>query len=88
MKPVIRAGRCAVPVGARRRDTLQIGFAMSTYGVTSQFSTNIRIIEENVEFCKKTLYNLKHNKNTTILTLEKVCRILECRIEEIVEFTE
>ena len=36
----------------------------------------------------KTLYNLKHNKNTTILTLEKVCRILECRIEEIVEFTE
>lgn len=36
----------------------------------------------------KTLYNLKHNKNTTILTLEKVCRILECRIEEIVEFIE
>ena len=36
----------------------------------------------------KTLYNLKHNKNTTILTIEKICRILECRIEEIVEFIE
>ena len=58
MKPVIRAGRCAVPVGARRRDTLQIGFAMSTYGVTSQFSTNIRIIEENVEFSLEDDYKI------------------------------
>ena len=34
----------------------------------------------------KTLYNLKHNKNTTLLTIEKICRILECRIDEVVEF--
>lgn len=34
----------------------------------------------------KTLYNLKHNKNTTLLTIEKLCNILECTIEEIVEF--
>ena len=37
---------------------------------------------------RKTLYNLKHNKNTTILTLEKICRILNCHIEEVVEFIE
>lgn len=34
----------------------------------------------------KTLYNLKHNKNTTLLTIEKLCTILDCRIEEIVTF--
>lgn len=34
----------------------------------------------------KTLYNLKHNKNTTLLTIEKICNILDCRIDEVVEF--
>lgn len=34
----------------------------------------------------KTLYNLKHNKNTTLLTIEKICSLLECRIDEVVEF--
>jgi len=34
----------------------------------------------------KTLYNLKHNKNTTLLTIEKLCDILECTISEVVEF--
>lgn len=34
----------------------------------------------------KTLYNLKHDKNTTLLTIEKICNILNCRIEEVVEF--
>lgn len=34
----------------------------------------------------KTLYNLKHNKNTTLLTIEKLCIILNCKIENIVEF--
>lgn len=34
----------------------------------------------------KTLYNLKHNKNTTLLTIEKLCRILDCKIDEIVKF--
>lgn len=33
----------------------------------------------------KTLYNLKHNKNTTLLTVEKICRLLECHIDEVVE---
>lgn len=34
----------------------------------------------------KTLHNLKHNQNTTLLTIEKLCNILECTIEEVVEF--
>jgi len=34
----------------------------------------------------KTLYNLKHNKNTTLLTIEKLCNILNCSISDVVEF--
>lgn len=34
----------------------------------------------------KTLDGLKHNRNITLLTLEKLCVILECTPEKIVEF--
>ncbi len=34
----------------------------------------------------KTIYNLKHNKNITTITLEKLCDILECTPNEILEF--
>lgn len=34
----------------------------------------------------KTLDGLKHNRNITLLTLEKLCIILECTPEKIVEF--
>ncbi|HFR3748730.1 TPA: helix-turn-helix domain-containing protein [Streptococcus suis] len=36
----------------------------------------------------KTLDGLKKNKNITLLTLEKLCRILECTPNDIVEFIE
>lgn len=36
----------------------------------------------------RTLNNLKHHKNITLLTLEKLCRILECTPNEIVNFME
>lgn len=34
----------------------------------------------------RTLNNLKHNKNITMFTAEKICKILDCNIEDIVEF--
>ena len=34
----------------------------------------------------KTLDSLKKNKNTTLLTLEKLCLLLECTPNEVVEF--
>ncbi|MDB6183661.1 helix-turn-helix domain-containing protein [Streptococcus vestibularis] len=34
----------------------------------------------------KTLDSLKKNKNITLLTLEKLCRILDCSPNEIVKF--
>lgn len=35
----------------------------------------------------KTLDTLKKNKNITLLTLEKLCEILDCTPSEIVKFT-
>jgi DNA-binding Xre family transcriptional regulator len=36
----------------------------------------------------KTLDSLKKGKNITLLTLEKLCKILECTPNEVVEFIE
>lgn len=36
----------------------------------------------------KTLDALKKNKNITLLTVEKLCRILDCTPNELVNFTE
>ena len=36
----------------------------------------------------KTLDAIKKNKNITLLTLEKLCKILECQPNDIVKFTD
>lgn len=45
--------------------------------------TTYKLIKCGIE--KKTIYNLHHGKNVTVLTLEKLCTILECPIEGVVE---
>ena len=35
----------------------------------------------------KTLDSLKKNKNITLLTVERLCNILDCQPNDIVEFT-
>lgn len=34
----------------------------------------------------KTVYNLKHNKSVTMFTLGKLCRVLGCTPNDVVEF--
>ena len=34
----------------------------------------------------RTVHNLKHNKGITVFTLEKLCEILECTPNDIIEF--
>lgn len=34
----------------------------------------------------RTIHNLKHNKSITLYTLEKLCNILDCQAESIVQF--
>lgn len=36
----------------------------------------------------KTLDSLKKNRNITLLTLEKLCRILDCTPNDVIRFTE
>ncbi len=34
---------------------------------------------------KKTIHRIKHNENITLLTVEKICTILECEIQDVVK---
>lgn len=38
------------------------------------------------EIDSKTIYNLKKNENITLLTLEKLCRAMNCTPNDIVRF--
>lgn len=39
-------------------------------------------------FSHGTYDSLKHNRNVTLNTIEQLCRILECKVEDIVEYKE
>lgn len=47
-------------------------------------STYMLIHKYNV--ASKTVYNLKHNKSITMYTLCRLCEILECTPNDVVEF--
>lgn len=49
-------------------------------------TTYALIVKHHVQ--SKTVYNLKHNKDITTATLEKLCRILDCTPNDVIEFTE
>jgi DNA-binding Xre family transcriptional regulator len=36
---------------------------------------------------KRTMDQLRHNRNITALTIEKICRILECTPNDVLTFT-
>lgn len=37
-------------------------------------------------FSTQTINNLRHNRGITVFTLEKLCRILECTPDKVIEF--
>ena len=45
-----------------------------------------RLLKSGID--NKTLYALKRNKNITLLTLERLCRILDCTPNDVVRFSE
>ena len=47
--------------------------------------TTYRLIEE-YKFSRGTLDSLKHNRNVTTATLNDLCRMLDCRLDEIAEY--
>lgn len=48
--------------------------------------TQYQLLQNGID--NRTLDSLKKNKNITILTLEKICRILDCTPNEAVRFTD
>ncbi|MCI5951167.1 MAG: helix-turn-helix transcriptional regulator [Anaerostipes sp.] len=46
--------------------------------------TQYQLIKQGID--NKTLDSLKKNKNITLVTLEKLCRILDCEPSDIVKF--
>jgi DNA-binding Xre family transcriptional regulator len=48
--------------------------------------TQYKLIKSGID--NKTLASIKKNNNITLLTLEKLCRILDCTPNDIVTFTE
>lgn len=49
---------------------------ITTYALINKYNINPR-----------TINNLKHNKSITMYTLEELCNILDCKPNDIVEFT-
>ena len=48
--------------------------------------TQYKLLQSGID--NKTLDSLKKNKNITLLTLEKLCRILECMPNVFIRFTD
>lgn len=48
--------------------------------------TQYRLLKSGID--NKTLDTLKKNKNITLLTLEKLCHILDCSPNDVVMFTD
>lgn len=48
---------------------------VTTYALINKYNINPR-----------TINNLKHNKSITMYTLERLCQILQCTPNEIIEF--
>lgn len=53
-------------------------------GITGFYEGSIVFEKHNV--VSKTIYNLKHNKHITTSTLERLCNILDCTPNDIIEF--
>lgn len=45
-------------------------------------------LTENYKVSRGTLDNLKHNRNVTLITVERMCKILNCKVEEVVVYKE
>ncbi len=49
--------------------------------------TQYRLIKEHGIDCSL-LHRLRHDRYITLYTIEKLCRILDCRVEEVVELAD
>lgn len=46
--------------------------------------TTYKLIQQGID--KRTIFNLKHGESITMLTAEKLCKLIGCEIQDIVTF--
>jgi DNA-binding Xre family transcriptional regulator len=71
-----------------QRSTVEQIFNLYICSVTSEGVKDKTLATYKQHFSPNTINNLKHNKSITIYTLEKLCTILECTPNDVIEFTE
>ena len=47
--------------------------------------TQYKLIEQGID--RRVLDALRHNRNVTLMTVEKLCKVLDCEPNDIVRFT-
>lgn len=48
--------------------------------------TTYKLLQAGID--KRTIFNLKHGESITMHTAERLCRIIGCQIQDIVEFVD
>lgn len=48
---------------------------ITTYTLTEKYNVS-----------RGTLDNLKHNRNVTLITVERMCQILDCKVEDVIVY--
>ncbi|MBQ8278625.1 MAG: helix-turn-helix transcriptional regulator [Roseburia sp.] len=62
---------------------------MCYFDVLSKGTSPLGVLEtDKYNFSSRTINNLKHNKEITVDTLEKLCKALECTPNDVIEFVE
>ena len=77
---------CFSEVQGRKVVAVVIDFSPLWKTMEQKGVTQYQLIKNGID--NKTLDTLKKNKNITLLTLQKLCRILGCTPNDVVQFTE
>lgn len=64
-----------------------ISYAPFWNTMKSRSMTQYRLIKDYGIDCAM-LYRLRHNMYTTLYTVERLCQILDCRVEDVVEIVD
>ena len=46
------------------------------------------MLEHEYHFNKSVIYRLKHNSNVTLDTVEKICSVFHCKVEDVILYVE
>lgn len=71
----------------KRRNTAMMSFS-PLWKTMKQKNVSCYTLINKHGISRSLLDKLKHNRNVTLSTVERLCKILDCRVEDIVEYRE